>query len=140
VRHCIKSLEPPHAAQVVPRYPADPQTPTSELVTTRGAGAQAEEAALLAAGQEPSSALHRAAIKIQAHFRGYVVRKAYKVYRLGGAVSEILYSPAAFGLDMSVRNMPKPRPRINAQVGLCCCVPALQPCTHVPRVTAQAAR
>ena len=25
------------------------------------------------------------------------------------------YSPAAFGLDMSVKNMPKPRARINAQ-------------------------
>jgi hypothetical protein len=44
------------------------------------------------------------------------VRKAFKVYRLGGAISEILYSPAAFGLDMSVKNMPKPRGRISAQV------------------------
>ena len=89
------------------------------------AGAGAEAAVLLAAGRDGGSALHRAAIKIQAHFRGYVVRKAYKVYRLGGAVSEVLYSPAAFGLDMSCRNMPKPRPRINAQVcgsglALCC--------------------
>ncbi len=47
------------------------------------------------------------------------VRKAYKVYKLGGVLSEILYSPAAFGLDMSVKNMPKPRSRISAQVGRC---------------------
>jgi hypothetical protein len=52
------------------------------------------------------------------------VRKAYKVYRLGGAVSEILYSPAQFGLDMSIANAPKPRARINPQVtGLWVCGP-----------------
>jgi hypothetical protein len=45
-----------------------------------------------------------------------VVRKAYKLYQLGGVVSEILYSPAAYGLDMSVKNMPKPRARISPQV------------------------
>ena len=44
------------------------------------------------------------------------VRKAYRVYQLGGAISEILYSPAAYGLDMSVRNMPRPKGRIAAQV------------------------
>jgi hypothetical protein len=48
--------------------------------------------------------------------RGYVVRKAYKLYQLGGVVSEILYSPAAYGLDMSAKNMPKPRARISPQV------------------------
>ncbi|QDZ25591.1 hypothetical protein HOP50_18g81330 [Chloropicon primus] len=36
----------------------------------------------------------KAATKIQAHFRGYSVRKAYKVYRVGGKVGELLYSPA----------------------------------------------
>jgi len=54
-------------------------------------------------------------VRIQAHFRGFVVRKAYKLYRIGGAVSEILYSPAAFGLDMSAASAPKPRARISAQ-------------------------
>jgi len=44
------------------------------------------------------------------------VRKAYKLYQLGGVVSEILYSPAAYGLDMSAKNMPKPRARISPQV------------------------
>jgi hypothetical protein len=50
-----------------------------------------------------------------------VVRKAYKLYQLGGVVSEILYSPAAYGLDMSVKNMPKPRARISPQVGCLKC-------------------
>lgn len=44
------------------------------------------------------------------------VRKAYRLYRLGGVVSEILYSPAAFGLDMSAKNMPRPKARLGAQV------------------------
>lgn len=35
-------------------------------------------------------------------------------------MSELLYSPAAYGLDMSVRNMPKPRARISPQVCLKC--------------------
>ena len=45
------------------------------------------------------------------------MRKAYKVYKLGGSVSELLYSPATYGFDMSVLNAPKPRGRISA--GLC---------------------
>lgn len=64
----------------------------------------------------PHSPNCRAAVRIQSRFRGYVVRKAYKLYKIGGVVSEILYSPAAFGLDMSVKNQLKPRARINAQV------------------------
>lgn len=59
------------------------------------------------------------------------VRKAYKLYRLGGVVSEILYSPAAYGLDLSAKNMPRPKARIGAQVsgsltpGMCAgCWPA----------------
>ena len=36
--------------------------------------------------------------------------------KVGGVVSELLYSPAAYGLDMSVRNAPKPRARISPQV------------------------
>lgn len=51
--------------------------------------------------------------------RGFVVRKAYKLYQLGGVVSEILYSPAAYGLDMSAKNMPKPRARISPLVSAC---------------------
>lgn len=78
------------------------------------AGADREAQALFEAGRDRNSALYKAAVRIQANFRGYVVRKAYKLYKIGGVVSEILYSPAAFGLDMSTRNMPKPRGRISA--------------------------
>ncbi|GLI65322.1 hypothetical protein VaNZ11_008865 [Volvox africanus] len=68
----------------------------------------------LAACTDKNSALYRAAVKIQASYRGYVVRKAYQLYRIGGVVSEILYSPAMYGLDLSVLNMPKPKARIGA--------------------------
>ncbi|KAF8055334.1 KLHDC4 [Scenedesmus sp. PABB004] len=83
-----------------------------------GAGLSRELGALLEAGQDKDSPIYRAAVRIQSRFRGYVVRKAYKLYQLGGVVSEILYSPAAYGLDMSVRNMPKPRARISPQVAV----------------------
>jgi len=72
--------------------------------------------ALMEAGRDKNSPIYRAAVRIQSRFRGYVVRKAYTLYKIGGVVSEILYSPAAYGLDMSVKNMPKPRGRISAQV------------------------
>jgi hypothetical protein len=55
-----------------------------------------------------------AATRIQAHYRGHIVRKAYKLYKIGGAISEVLYSPAAYGVDLSSRNAPKPRARINS--------------------------
>ena len=61
----------------------------------------AEMAELVAAGKVVSGNFNiktaevRAAVKIQAHYRGYTVRKAYKLYRLGGQVSELLYSPGS---------------------------------------------
>jgi len=61
-----------------------------------------------------NSPMHRAAVKIQASYRGYAVRKAYKVYRLGGKVSEILYSPAQYGVAPDSGSHAKPRGRINA--------------------------
>ncbi|KAG2483359.1 hypothetical protein HYH03_017759 [Edaphochlamys debaryana] len=73
-----------------------------------------EAAARLAALCDKSSALYRAATKIQASYRGYVVRKAYQLYKIGGVVSEVLYSPATYGLDLSCLSMPKPRARIGA--------------------------
>ena len=78
----------------------------------------------LLAEEEEKLKQHKAAVKIQSrlmnlHFplrvrslsryRGYVVRKAYKVYKLGGSVSELLYSPATYGFDLSVLNAPKPQ-------------------------------
>ena len=46
----------------------------------------------------------------QANFRGFRVRQAYKTYRLGGEISELLYSPATYGFDLSA-HMVKPRAR-----------------------------
>lgn len=37
--------------------------------------------------------------------------QAYKAYKLGGRVSELLYSPALYGIDLSAQNMPVPRAR-----------------------------
>jgi hypothetical protein len=41
------------------------------------------------------------------HFPG----QAFKTYRLGGKMSELLYSPAAYGIDLSHKDMPRPRAR-----------------------------
>lgn len=80
---------------------------------------QEGEAATEAGGAAPDEPLRfvraqtkeaLAAIKIQSNFRGYVVRKAYKVYKLGGAVSELLYSPAT---ARAAKDAPKPIGRIN---------------------------
>lgn len=40
-----------------------------------------------------------------------LVPQAYKTYRLGGQVSELLYSPAAYGIDLSARDALRPRAR-----------------------------
>ena len=58
----------------------------------------------------------RAAIKIQAHYRGYAVRKAYKLYKVGGQVSELLYSPGSG--EAAPRHAPRPRGRMNAAVAV----------------------
>jgi hypothetical protein len=71
-----------------------------------------------AAKADPNHPLNKAAARIQALYRGHVVRKALRVYRLGGAVSEILYSPAAFTLDFKSARGPRPRARINAMAAL----------------------
>ncbi|KAL3147670.1 hypothetical protein ABBQ32_002423 [Trebouxia sp. C0010 RCD-2024] len=70
------------------------------------------------AGVDKQSALYRAAARIQSQFRGYTVRKAYKAYKLGGKVSELLYSPALYGIDLSAQNMPKPRARSSAMMAV----------------------
>ena len=64
------------------------------------AAAAAEASAAPAAPPAPAAtpagegAAHRAAVRIQAAFRGYAVRKVLRVYRVGGAVGEMLYAPA----------------------------------------------
>ena len=35
--------------------------------------------------------------------------QAYKTYRLGGKMSELLYSPATYGIDLSHKDTPRPR-------------------------------
>jgi len=81
-----------------------------------------EEAERVAAGEVVNenfnirSEAHRAAIKIQAHFRGYQVRKAYKLYKVGGVVSELLYSPGSG--EAAPKTLPKPRGRINAAISI----------------------
>lgn len=70
------------------------------------------------AGVDKESALYKAAARIQSRFRGYTVRKAYKAYKLGGKVSELLYSPALYGIALSAQNMPKPRARCSPMLAV----------------------
>jgi hypothetical protein len=58
-----------------------------------------------------NSPLVQAATRIQAAYRGHMVRSAMKAYKLGGQVSELLYSPATYGIDLSAKDMIKPRGR-----------------------------
>ena len=45
--------------------------------------------------------------------------QAYKSYRLGGSISELLYSPALYGIDLSTADAPRPQARSSA---MCCTV------------------
>ena len=85
---------------------------------TAAAGAQGDAPSPSAHGPSLAApaclpAAARAAITIQSHYRGHVVRKAYKLYRVGGVVSEILYSPALAGV-VPPRGIVRPFGRINA--------------------------
>ena len=81
-----------------------------------------EEAERIARGESTNenfnirSDVVRAAVKIQAHYRGYAVRKAYKLYRVGGQVSELLYSPGSG--EAAPKTAPRPRGRMNAAVAV----------------------
>ena len=44
--------------------------------------------------------------------------QAYKAYKLGGKVSELLYSPALYGIALSAQNMPKPRARCSPMLAV----------------------
>jgi hypothetical protein len=67
--------------------------------------------ALMRLKNAKDSLMVRAATRIQAAFRGHMVRTAYRTYKLGGQVSELLYSPAAYGIDLSATNVIRPRAR-----------------------------
>ena len=58
-----------------------------------------------------------AAIKIQARCRGFLVRKAYKLYKLGGKISELLYSPAVCKVP-GLSKLRHPHPRINGALAV----------------------
>ena len=81
-----------------------------------------EEAERVARGESANAdfnvkdATVRAAIRIQAHYRGYAVRKAFKLYKVGGQVSELLYSPGSG--EAAPRTAPRPRGRMNAAVAV----------------------
>lgn len=45
--------------------------------------------------------------------------QAYKTYKIGGKVSELLYSPAAYGIDLSSQHVLKPRARANPMLTVC---------------------
>ncbi len=47
------------------------------------------------------------------------VLQAYKTYKLGGSASELLYSPATYGIDLSHKDMPRPREHPENQLLLC---------------------
>lgn len=69
------------------------------------------ENVLSKATADKNKAAAKAATLIQAAFRGYVVRKAYSVYKVGGKVSELLYSPATYGIDWNSKDLIRPRAR-----------------------------
>ena len=45
--------------------------------------------------------------------------KAYTTYKLGGKMSELLYSPATYGVDFSSKSMLKPRARQSPMMAVC---------------------
>lgn len=69
------------------------------------------DSALSRAVTDKNEAASRAATLIQAAFRGYAIRKAYETYKVGGKVSELLYSPATYGIDWDSKELIRPRAR-----------------------------
>ena len=40
------------------------------------------------------------------------------MYKLGGKLSEMLYSPATYGVDFSGKNLPRPKARANGNLAV----------------------
>ena len=80
----------------------------------QGGGGGGSVMVVRASAQTPET---QAAVRIQAHYRGFSVRKAYKTFRLGGKVTELLYSPAVCRYQ-GLKNVQLPHPRINAGLAL----------------------
>jgi len=103
--------------------PPKPKKDAPPAAPTGGEGGEKKEAelppgvspemhaALMKVVGDKDSPLVRAATRIQAAYRGHAVRAAYKAYKLGGQVSELLYSPATYGIDLSAKDMVKPKAR-----------------------------
>mmetsp|Transcript_2540 Transcript_2540/g.7716 ORF Transcript_2540/g.7716 Transcript_2540/m.7716 type:complete len:212 (+) Transcript_2540:138-773(+) len=77
----------------------------------KGRADDAGSRATLSDGAKQDPATARAATLIQAAFRGYAVRKAYETYKVGGKISELLYSPATYGIDWDSKELIRPRAR-----------------------------
>ena len=77
----------------------------------KGKDKDVEKDASLGQSLSKDPAVARAATLIQAAFRGYAVRKAYETYRVGGKISELLYSPATYGIDWDSKELIRPRAR-----------------------------
>jgi N-acetylneuraminic acid mutarotase len=77
-----------------------------------GVSPELHEALLRLKGSgDTKSPLMQAAIRIQAAFRGHMVRSAMRSYKLGGKIPELLYSPATYGIDLSAKDIIRPRAR-----------------------------
>lgn len=77
---------------------------------------------LLPSGAPVTPALHAAATRIQARYRGHAVRRAVATLRVGGGagggITELLYSPALIGADAAAAARDAPRPRSRAAPAL----------------------
>ena len=49
---------------------------------------------------------------------GGCTAQAYTTYKLGGKLSEMLYSPATYGVDFSGKNLPRPKARANGNLAV----------------------
>jgi len=58
--------------------------------------------------------------------------QAYQTYKLGGKISELLYSPAAFGIDLSSKDMPKPSEPSTAEIATALTDTAYLPLPRIP--------
>jgi N-acetylneuraminic acid mutarotase len=92
-------------------FPVTVRPPKAKGKAKEEGDASGLDSALTAAASDKNAAAARAATLIQAAFRGYAVRKAYEVYKVGGKVSELLYSPATYGIDWDSKELIRPRAR-----------------------------
>ena len=88
----VASDAPPSAAAAA--APIASVVPPPAAASASASASTSASTSAAPAAPPSSPALHAAAARIQAHFRGHCVRKVFRVFRVGGAVSELLYAPA----------------------------------------------